>query len=214
MSILHKQIVLVLNKNWQAINIVTPVQAFNQLCVGAATALHVDEDDIIGPVRLKDWMELPVREKDWSIGTPHGKIRVPVVIILSKFDKVPKKKLKFSRRAVYERDNGVDQYTGEYVPYENGNLDHVNPKSNGGEKDWSNIVWTAIETNSRKKNRTPEQAGLKLIRSPVIPKTETMVTDKIFNVLGIKEWDHFLKPGRRSTDLVKHTPVSKKNNVK
>lgn len=193
MSVLNKEIVLVLNKQWQAIDVITPVQAFNQLCAGASTALNFEENGYLEPVRFDKWRKLPVREKDWAIGTSSGPIRVPVVVLLCNFDKVPKKKVKFSRRAVFERDGGIDQYTGEVVPYEKGNLDHVIPKSNGGKRDWNNIVWTSIPTNAKKRNRTPEQAGMRLLKKPVKPTQVRLVSDSIVNKHGITEWDMFLK---------------------
>lgn len=193
MNILNKEIVLVLNKKWEAIDVITPVQAFNQLCAGASTALNFEEDGNLEPVKFEKWIKLPVREKDWYIGTPRGQVRVPVVVLLCNFDRIPKKKVKFCRRAVFERDGGRDQYTGEIVPYDKGNLDHVIPKSKGGKRDWNNIVWTSVNTNSKKKNRTPEQAGMRLIKTPVKPDKEVLISDTIVNTHGISEWEMFLR---------------------
>lgn len=191
-NLLDKDIVLVLNKNWQAINVVSPAAAFNQLFVGAATALRV-EGDYFQPVRIEEWLQLPVRAEDWSVGTPRGRIRVPLVIILTNYDKVHKKKIRFSKRGIFERDGGRDQYTGEFVPLEEGNLDHVVPKAKGGKRNWENIVWTAKPTNSKKRDRTPEEAGLKLIKKPTAPKAEVHPAQLIVNKHNIKEWDLVLK---------------------
>lgn len=191
-NVLNKDIVLVLNKNWRAVNVVSPVAAFNQLFVGAATVLLVD-DHCFQPVSIDEWLKLPVRDQDWSVGTSRGRVRVPTVIILTKYDKIHKKRVRFSKRAVFERDGGRDQYTGEFVPLERGNLDHVIPKSRGGKKSWDNIVWTAKPTNSKKSNKTPEEAGLQLIRKPVVP-TEVLLPEQLIqNKHGIKEWDMVLK---------------------
>lgn len=203
MHILDKKIVLVLNKFWQAVNVTTPRAAFLQMSADASTGLDIGEDGSMIPIKWDHWINLPTRESDWTIGTVKSTIRVPVVIILSNFAKVPKKKVKFSRRAVFERDGGRDQYTGKFVPYEEGNLDHVNPRSKGGGRTWNNIVWTDKKTNAKKANRTPEEAGMKLIRIPVIPTLEIPVSETIFNISGIPEWDHFLRKGKKSTDIAK-----------
>ena len=68
-NILEKNIVLVLNRNWQAINIVTPADAFCQMITDVATGLDVDGTDSMRPTRWHDWLELPVRESDNTIGT-------------------------------------------------------------------------------------------------------------------------------------------------
>jgi len=192
MKIIDKEIVLVLNKHWRAVNVVTPMAAFNQLFVGAATPLVINSD-YFEAVTMETWLQLPVREDDWYVGTPKGKIRVPVVIILTKYDKVHKKKLRFSKKGIFERDRGICQYTGEYIPLEKGNLDHVTPKSKGGKKEWNNIVWTAREINTKKSNRTPREAGLDLLRQPKAPNREYLPEELITNRYGIAEWDLLLK---------------------
>jgi len=199
MKIIDKEIVLVLNKHWRAVNVVTPVAAFNQLFVGAATPLVINSD-YFEAVTMETWLQLPVRENDWYVGTPRGKIRIPVVIILTRYDKVHKKKLRFSKKGVFDRDQGICQYTGKYVPLQEGNLDHVLPKSKGGKKEWRNIVWTAKEVNTGKSNRTPREAGLSLLRKPDAPKREYLPEELITNRYGIAEWDLLLKKRKPPED--------------
>src|SRR5438067_13650683 len=81
MDILNKTIVLVLNRNWQAINIRTPQEAFCQMATNVATALEIDGDNHIRPVTWDEWITLPVREHDAFVRTAHGAIRVPTVIV-------------------------------------------------------------------------------------------------------------------------------------
>ena len=66
-DILNKSTVLVLNRNWQAIHVKTPAEAFCMIATGAATALDVQGDDYITPVRWDDWLKLPVREHDNAV---------------------------------------------------------------------------------------------------------------------------------------------------
>ena len=112
MSTLHKNIVLVLNRNWQAINTITPADAFCQMSTDVATGLDIDGKEYMVPTKWADWLKLPVRESDNGIGTSAGLIRVPTVIVLANFARVPMKRPKFSARNLYMRDGGRCQYTG------------------------------------------------------------------------------------------------------
>jgi len=191
MSVLDKATVLVLNRSWQAINIRTPEQAFCQMATDVATALHIDGEEMF-PVKWEDWLKLPVREGDNSVKTTHGLVRVPTVIVLANYSKVPTKRPTFSKKAVAERDGHRDQYTGELIEdLDDANLDHVLPRSRGGETTWTNIVLVKKSTNSKKANKTPQEAGLRLIKTPTAPK-EVPVTAYLRNQSRIKDWDHFL----------------------
>lgn len=191
-SVLDKHVVLVLNRNWQAINVRTPADAFCQMATDVVTALDIREDESMIPTRWEDWRKLPVRENDFSVGTAHGQIRVPTVVVLSRFSKVPMKRPKFNARNLWERDGGRCQYTGRPLRPGEGNIDHIVPRSRGGETTWENCVLAAREVNSRKANRTPEEAGLTLQRRPETPR-ELPVTLLLRNVHGIADWEPFLK---------------------
>ncbi len=190
-SILHKNIVLVLNRNWQAINIQSPAEAFCQMATDVATALDIQGEHWMSPSKWEAWKELPVREDDCSIGTTSGLIRVPTVIVLSNFARVPMKRPKFNSRNLWVRDKGRCQYTGRNLHPGEGNIDHVMPRSRGGETTWENCVLAAREVNTRKANRTPAEARLKLQRQPKVPR-EVPVTALLKNIHGIPDWDPFL----------------------
>ncbi len=193
-SILDKHVVLVLNRNWQAINVRTPADAFCQMANDVVTALDIGEDQTMVPTRWEDWHRLPVRENHFSIGTAQGPIRVPTVVVLSRFAKVLMKRPKFNARGLWERDGGRCQYTGRHLRPGEGNIDHIVPRSRGGETSWENCVIAAREVNSRKANRTPEEAGLRLLSRPQAPR-EMPVTMLLKNVHGIPDWEPFLKRG-------------------
>src|SRR5688572_28682233 len=89
-DILNKAIVLVLNRNWQAINIRTPAEAFCQMATNVATALEIDSEKHIRPVAWEEWLTLPIREQDNAVHTVRGPIRVPTVIVALNFAKVAK----------------------------------------------------------------------------------------------------------------------------
>jgi 5-methylcytosine-specific restriction endonuclease McrA len=195
-DILNKNLVLVLNRNWQAINIRTPADAFCQLATNAATALDIElgEDSraqALRPVTWDEWITLPIRDGDNAVQTIRGAIRVPTVIVAVNFAKVPKKRPKLCARTIRERDGNRCQYTGRLLAPDEGNLDHVLPRSRGGRDTWENLVWAAKEVNQHKADRLPHEAGLKLLTVPRAPK-ELPVSAMIRNAHGVAEWKLFL----------------------
>lgn len=112
-------------------------------------------------------------------------IEAPSVVRLRYFVRVPyRAQAPLTRRAVFARDGWTCQYCG--APAEN--LDHVIPRSKGGEHTWENVVAACRRCNSRKENRRPEDAGLRLARRPVPP------ADGFLLSLGRlePEWEPFL----------------------
>jgi len=191
-DILNKTIVLVLNRNWQAINIRTPADAFCQMATNVATALEIDGENHIRPVAWDEWITLPIRDGDNAVHTVRGAIRVPTVIVALNFAKVPKKRPKLCAKTIRERDSNRCQYTGKLLRPEEGSLDHVLPRSRGGKDEWGNLVWSDKTVNAKKGNRLPHEAGLKLLRVPRAPK-ELPVTSLIHNAHGIVDWKLFVK---------------------
>jgi len=190
-DILNKTIVLVLNRNWQAINIRTPADAFCQMATNAATALDIEGESHIRPVTWDEWITLPIRDGDHAVRTAHSVIRVPTVIVAVNFAKVPKKRPKLCARTIRERDGNRCQYTGRLLHPDEGNLDHVVPRSRGGMDTWENLVWSAKDVNQRKADRLPHEAGLTLLSIPLAPK-ELPVSAVIRNAHGVAEWKLFL----------------------
>jgi 5-methylcytosine-specific restriction endonuclease McrA len=190
-DILNKTIVLVLNRNWQAINVRTPQEAFCMMATNVATALDIEGENHIRPVTWDEWITLPIRESDNLVRTARGLIRVPMVIVAVNFAKVPKKRPKLCAKTIRERDGNRCQYTGQLLKPEEGSLDHVLPRSRGGADTWENLVWSSKDVNARKGNRMPHEAGLKLLSVPRAPK-ELPVTAFIRNAHGVAEWKLFL----------------------
>jgi 5-methylcytosine-specific restriction endonuclease McrA len=193
-ELLTKTTVLVLNRHWQAIDSKTPIDAFSMMAAGNATALDIHDGGDMRPVTWEDWLELEVREGDNRIGTVHGAVRVPSVLVLARFDKVPKRRPKFCAKAIWERDGGVCQYTGRKLKPNEGNIDHIVPISRGGASTWENCVLADRKINSRKGSKLPEEAGLKLLRRPFVPR-ELPVTHLIKNHHKVRDWEVFLTGG-------------------
>jgi len=191
MNILNKSIVLVLNRNWQAINVRAPQEAFCMMASNVATGLDIEGEEHIRPVTWDEWITLPVRAQDNYVRTARGAIRVPTVIVAVNFARVPKKRPKLCAKTIRERDGNRCQYTGKVLQADEGSLDHVLPRSRGGKDSWENLVWSSRDVNSRKGDRLPHEAGLKLLRVPRTPK-ELPVSSLIWNAHGVPEWRLFL----------------------
>jgi 5-methylcytosine-specific restriction endonuclease McrA len=110
-----------------------------------------------------------------SICTISFRIRVPRVILLVLFDRMPKKEVKFTRHNIFERDRNTCQYCGHIFDRKDLNLDHVVPRDRGGPTTWENIVCSCIPCNTRKANRTPTEAGMHLVKKPKRPKWRPFV---------------------------------------
>jgi 5-methylcytosine-specific restriction endonuclease McrA len=196
MNILNKNTVLVLNRNWQAINIRTPQEVFCQMATNVATALDIELGDDgqaqnLRPVTWDEWITLPIRPQDNAVHTARKVIRVPTVVVAVNFAKVPKRRPKLCARAIRERDGNRCQYSGRLLRPDEGSLDHVVPRSRGGADTWENLVWSAKEVNQRKADRLPHEAGLRLLTVPRAPR-ELPVTAHIRNVHSVAEWNLFL----------------------
>jgi 5-methylcytosine-specific restriction endonuclease McrA len=189
---LHQPTVLVLNRHWQAIHVKTPAEAFAMIASGSAKALDIAEDGGMTPVSFSEWLTLPVREQDQAIGTVKGGVRVPTVLVLTRYARVPKRRPALNLRGIWQRDGGVCQYTGRHLKPGEGNIDHVIPRSKGGGTSWKNCVLADKKVNQRKAASLAHEVGLRLLRDPVEPR-ELPVTLLIRNTHQIKDWDWFLQ---------------------
>lgn len=197
-EILEKPTVLVLNRNWQAIAARSPADAFCQMMTGAACGLDIDGGNLV-PVRTwADWLALPVRMQDGIVRTVRGPIRVPTVVMLTRYGQVPRRRPALSARAIWDRDGRRCQYTGRLLAPGEGNIDHVVPRSRGGATSWENCVLACRKVNSRKADRLPEEAGLRLLKTPHAPR-ELPVTVLLRNHHGIADWELFLGAAGRGS---------------
>ncbi len=191
MDYLHQSTVLVLNKNWQAINVKTPAEALSMMIAGTATGLNVIGHDDMIPLCWNDWKSLHVTDNEPFVSTVKGKIKIPKIIVLCNFNQVPKRRPKFTAKNLWERDKGMCQYTGKKLSPKEGNIDHVIPRSRGGQTSWTNCVLSHKDINAKKGNKTPNEAGLKLLKQPIEP-VSMPTTAYIKNNHNIPEWKWFL----------------------
>lgn len=158
--------VLVLNRIYQPVHVTSVKRAFTLLYQGVARAV----DREWRTFDFESWAALSAAVHEETIGTVGGRIRVPRVILLTAYEHLPKARVRFSRLNIYARDKNTCAYCKRAFSRSELNLDHVVPRSRGGTTTWENVVCSCIPCNLRKGGRTPDEAGLKLRRTPVRPR--------------------------------------------
>lgn len=177
--------VLVLNRSYLPVHVTVVRRALSLLYQGIAQAV----DDELRTFDFASWADLAADED--SIGTVDKAIRVPRVILLQYYDRVPRRYVRFSRFNIYARDQNRCQYCGRQFPRAELNLDHVVPRMKGGTSVWENVVCSCHRCNRIKGGRTPTEAGMRLIRQPRRPQWTPFMTEA-FSLRRYKEWLPFL----------------------
>ena len=184
--------VLVLNRLWQAINVCSVRRAFTLLCQGQAQVVHAAGQNQFLTHDFESWRDFSTQQPESEmVHTISFKIRVPRVIVLLLFDRMPRKEVKFTRANIFERDKNTCQYCGKVFDKRDLNLDHVIPRDKGGGTTWENIVCSCIPCNTKKGNRLPHQVNMRLIKKPVRPKWRPFV-HITFDTTVHDSWRHFL----------------------
>jgi 5-methylcytosine-specific restriction endonuclease McrA len=179
--------VLVLNRSYLPIHVTSARRAFTLVYQGIARVI----DDQYKTFDFESWSQLAVAASEEAIGTPHGPIRIPRVIVLVAFDRLPRRHVRFSRINLMARDNFQCQYCGLKPVRAELNLDHVVPRALGGRSTWENVVTSCIDCNRKKGGRTPRQATMKLMKRPERPRW-TPLMNLMFSSVRYKEWRPFL----------------------
>jgi len=197
--------VLVLNRTYSAVHVIGVRRAFSLLCRELAEVIHI-EDGSYANYDFESWREVSEArsrfkepQQDW-IRAVNFEIQVPRVLRLLTYDRMPKQTIRFNRRNIFARDGNRCQYCGKKFPMSELSLDHVHPRSQGGETSWENIACCCVKCNVKKGGRTPEEANMHLIRKPVKPKRSPMLAIKLGNP-KYESWKTFLDRAYWSVDL-------------
>ena len=181
-----KSSVLVLNRSYLPVHVTTARRAFSLIFSGNALAVNREYETF----DFHAWCRL-APEGSEQVGTSGGRLRVPRVIVLQHFDRVPRRHVRYSRLNIFARDNYTCQYCGGRPHRSKLNLDHVIPRSLGGRTTWENVVASCVDCNRRKGGRTPAQARLRLLRQPMRPRWTPLVHHAA-STLRYEEWQPFL----------------------
>lgn len=183
---------LVLNKSWTPIGTMSLEDAickiFSTYSNGEPKA-RIIEPDSYAAMTWEDWSKLRPEEGDDAIKGVEMLFRIPEVILLSRYDRLPKRTVHFSRRNLYKRDEMTCQYCGCQPGSQELTIDHVTPRAQGGITTWENCVLACVACNSRKADRTPKQAGMKLAKVPKKPPLRFFGKGML---KPIKSWEAFL----------------------
>ena len=192
---------LVLNRSWVAVQICSVKRAINLLYQGHAKVIGEDYQ----AYDFEDWSEISQQmveiDSDEFIASPSIRFKIPRVIVLMFYDKLPQRQVRFSRKNIFERDNYTCQYCGKKPPNRKAavkwmeknqlNLDHVVPRSRGGKTTWNNIVASCFDCNSKKGSKTLKELGWKLEKTPSIPKWHPNINIPM-KLIPHKQWVSFL----------------------
>ena len=179
--------VLVLNRSYLPVHITSVKRAFSLLYQGIAHAVDAEYRTF----DFDSWATLSASVHDDTIGLVSRAVRVPRVILLLAYDRVPRRQVRFSRFNIYSRDRNTCQYCGRRFARNELNLDHVVPRSQDGLSRWENVVCSCHNCNRRKGGRTPEQAGMHLLRPPRRPEWTPFMLET-FSLRRYREWTPFL----------------------
>ncbi len=183
---------LVLNGLWQAVDICSVKRAVCLLYLKHAQVVVKDGGSFY-TFGFEDWRDFSRNTSNDHdiIRTISYNLKIPRIILLLLYDKLPPWEVKFTRKNIYKRDNNICQYCGKKFQPEDLNLDHILPSSRGGKDSWENVVCSCVPCNLRKANRTLKQAGMNLIRLPRKPAWRAFVKDSF---TGVREesWKDFL----------------------
>ncbi|MFQ6131074.1 MAG: HNH endonuclease [Armatimonadota bacterium] len=172
--------VLVLNQNFEPLNITNARRAITLVYLGKAEVV----------------------ERDSAVfRSPSLTLEMPIVVRLAYYVKRPLPQLKISRRSIFARDDHTCQYCGSRS--RGLTVDHVVPRHRGGQTDWRNLVAACIRCNNKKANRTPSEAGMKLIRHPKRPKYTPYISfSKFVTACRNQRWQPYLAPFAEGLGLI------------
>jgi len=188
--------VLVLNKYYMAVHVTDVKRAFCLLFKQLAEVVTYEDNTYLS-YDFQSWMEVSrVRDKfvddaDDYVRTVSCDIRVPRIIRLLFYDRLPRQAVKLNRRNIFARDENRCQYCGKKHPTNELSIDHIIPRSREGASTWENLVCACVACNARKGGRLPEEVGMRLIRKPVRPRRSPAIHLKLRSP-KYQSWKQFL----------------------
>lgn len=200
MDTLLNRPVLVLNRLWQPLHTCSARRALKLLCLGHAEVVETEGEAKFQTHDIASWIDRSAGNlAEDLIHSVKVALRVPKIIVLAIYDRLPRKEVKFTRHNVFLRDKFTCQYCVTPFPEHQLNLDHVLPRDKGGRTNWENIVTSCIQCNTRKSNKLLPHTGMKLLKKPAVPRwrphfgMRTEVTEE--------SWADFLFPDCRQVRM-------------
>jgi len=197
--------VLILNRFYMAIRVVNVRRTLTLLYRQCAEVISHESGQFVS-YDFESWCEISQLNSiekqpgDDFIQAVGFELQVPRIARLTRFDRMPLQTVRFNRKNLFARDAHTCQYCGKDYPTHKLSLDHVIPRSQGGQTTWENIVSCCFGCNSKKGGRTPQEARMKLIRRPVRPKRNPLIAIKLGHD-KYASWKAFLNDAYWSVEL-------------
>jgi len=197
--------VLVLNRLYTAIRVVDARRAFRMLCKQMAEVISIEDGRYV-TYDLASWQDVANLQTQFEpdkhtwIRTPRMMMAVPKIIRLLGYDRLPLQHVKLNRRNIYARDHNRCQYCGKHFPTKELTLDHVIPRVQGGAHTWENLVCACVKCNARKGGRRPKEANMLLIRKPIKPKRNPVISMRLGSP-KYQSWKAFLDEAYWTVEL-------------
>lgn len=175
-----KRDVLILNNSWTPISTKPLEHAISMLFPKEKSNIKAR---ILNPedyqlYTWEDWSKLKPSLNEAILKSTGSVYKVPEIILLTNYNKIPSRRMSFSRRTIYQRDQFCCQYCGKKPGTNELSIDHVIPKSRGGLTSWENCVIACVSCNVRKADKTLKEAGMKLLKQPVRPRWTWLKANK------------------------------------
>ncbi|MDB4676727.1 HNH endonuclease [bacterium] len=176
--------VLVLNRFYMAVRVIDVRRAFTLLYRDCAEVIDLDAGqfqsyDFDTWCELSQFTAMEKQPGEEYLQTVRFELRVPRILRLTRFEKMPLQTMRFNRKNLFARDENKCQYCGREAPTNQLSMDHVVPRSHGGKTSWENIVCCCIRCNSRKGGRTPKEARMKLLTRPSKPRINPIISQAV-----------------------------------
>lgn len=189
-SAVLKRECLVLNNHWQPIQITSVKEAISLVAKGSAKIIDPSDFSSVDLVTWNDVSKARDKHENSVIRSQYLQLVPPEVIVLTKYEGQGEKSVVFSRKNIFKRDKFTCQYCGIQPGPEELTIDHVMPKSRGGKSTWENSLLACVKCNSRKANRTPDEAGMKARKVPKKPSWKTLA--QVHPKNRKESWENFL----------------------
>jgi 5-methylcytosine-specific restriction endonuclease McrA len=190
-AILDQRNVLVLNKIWQPIEVISAFKAISKLYSGKADAVSKDYGIYDFYSWVENWEDLRDIDEEDVLATCRYTFPIPEIIRVKEYKGYNTDCIvKFNRRNIRLRDKDCCQYCGKHCT-DDLTLDHIIPKSRGGENSWTNLVVACMKCNNKKADKTPKEAGMRLISQPVKPNRK-QISKKFGGRKMPKSWADFV----------------------
>ena len=199
MSNLLNELVLVLNKDYLAVQIADVKDCISFLFTEKAKVITESYDTY----SFEAWAKITKELKNdtefaskyvGTIKSPSYELFIPQVVILKNgtYNTNTIKAIRFSRKNVFQRDNNTCQYCLKKFPKGELNIDHVIPKSRGGDNSWKNVVASCIYCNAKKGNKLLSEIKWTLPQEPKEPKWKSHI-GLTFDKVRRNYWENFLR---------------------